>query len=476
MKICMIAEGSYPYVYGGVSSWIDRLIRELSEHEFILYTIAPDESYKKKYKYDLPKNVTEIYEVFLEPVYEQVGKWGKRYRISSRQKEALKKMILGEKGINWVDLFTLFRSKRMKSALDFLMSKDFYDLLTEIGLQNYRESSFKDLFWNVRSLLLPLFHLTRNPIPMADLYHSVTTGYAGIIGSIAKLLYYKPFILTEHGIYSREREEEIIQSDWVQGQLKDLWINHFYTLSYCSYDLADQVITLFNGNKQIEMELGCPQNKIRIIPNGVNFHRFQHIPRKVLGDPKFIVGAFVRVVPIKDIKTMLQSFKIVQKEIPDSHFYIMGSYEENPEYYAECEAFVHTLQIQNVTFTGQIDVTQYIGKMDILVLTSISEGQPLSVLEGMAAGVPIVATDVGSCKELILGQDDGIGPAGMVTPIMNPVEIAKAIVSLAKDQEKRKQYGENGKLRVQQFYREDEVFRQYRQLYVQFKERPIWLA
>lgn len=470
MRVCIICEGSYPYVHGGVSSWIHVLIREIPEIQFVIYSIGAEKKLRGQFKYTLPENVIKIQEFFLDSFLKEQGKWGKRYQVSEKNREALKRLITGDEGLRWEDLFTLLMSKKFKSVSDFLMSNDLFDILAEVALQKYDYLPFTDLYWSIRSMLLPLFQIVRYPVPEADLYHSVTTGYAGIIGSLATTIYHKPFILTEHGIYSREREEEIIKSDWVTGDYKDVWIKHYYTLSRCAYEHADQVITLYNGNREIELELGCPEEKIRIIPNGINSDRFQNLTKKGYDDPEIMIGAIVRVVPIKDIKTMIQSFKLVQNEFPNAHFYIMGSYDEDLEYYEECLQLVEALQIYNLIFTGQVDLREYLGKLDLLVLTSISEGQPLAVLEGMAAGVPVVATDVGSCKELIYGLEDSIGSAGIVTPVMNDEEIAKAIIHLIKDPKKRKNFGENGKLRVSRFYREQDLISEYKRLYQSFLE------
>src|SRR5690606_25119411 len=134
----------------------------------------------------------------------------------------------------------------------------------ELCTVRYPLVPFTEMFWTVRSMILPLFLTIREDIPRADVYHSVSTGYAGVIGALGKILYNRPFLLTEHGIYSREREEEIIKADWVKGYFKDLWIQYFYRLSSCAYDHADRVTTLFNRNREIEIELGCDPNKIDI--------------------------------------------------------------------------------------------------------------------------------------------------------------------------------------------------------------------
>ena len=66
MRICIIAEGSYPYVTGGVSSWIQTLISCMPEHEFIIYAIGAHEKTRGNFKYKLPPNLIEVREVFLD--------------------------------------------------------------------------------------------------------------------------------------------------------------------------------------------------------------------------------------------------------------------------------------------------------------------------------------------------------------------------------------------------------------------------
>lgn len=471
----MIAEGSYPYVNGGVSSWIHALIQSMPEHEFIIYAIGAEEGQQGNFKYQLPENVIEVHEIFLDTNLFEEGRWGQRYHLKEEQKEALKSLILGHLDVEWGYLFSLILTPKLKPN-DFLMSRDFFDLLHDLCLQNFSRLPFTDLFWTVRSMLLPLFQIVQQPMPEADLYHSVSTGYAGVLGSLGKWLYQKPYLLTEHGIYTREREEEIIKADWVKGDYKDLWIHYFYSLSYCSYHSANQVITLFNGNKQIEMELGCPEKKIRIIPNGINADRFRNLLRKPMDESSIWIGAIVRVVPVKDIKTMLQSFNLVKREIPHSKFYIMGPYDEDLEYYMECLQMIEALELEDVIFTGQVDLTAYIGQMDLLVLTSISEGQPLAVLEGMAAGIPFVSTDVGSCKELLYGVDDGIGKAGIVVSVMDYEKIANSIIFLCKNEGKRLEMGLNGEKRVGRLYRVSDQVEHYKNLYQTIGEQIVWQA
>lgn len=467
MKICIIAEGSYPFVTGGVSSWIHTLLKQLPEHQFIIYAIGAQASNRGNYKYELPENVVEVKEVFLDQhIYEAQPRWGRKVAFDQDAIQAFMALLTSNQDMNWNQLFKVLDRMKDHSPIEFLMSRTFYDILESLAYHSFSQVPFTDLYWTVRSMLLPFILLIQEPLPKADIYHSVSTGYAGLLGAYGKYTYNKPFYLTEHGIYSREREEEIIKSDWVKGYFKDIWIDYFYTLSRCAYTFADQVITLFGRNREIQMELGCPEHKIRIVPNGVEISDFYDLPAKQEEEKnQIMIGAFIRVVPIKDIKTMLQSFAIVQREVPEAVFYIMGSYEEDPKYYEECLQLAKTLDLINVYFTGQIDIKQYMNRMDILVLTSISEGQPLVLLEGMAAKKPFVTTDVGSCKELLYGPDDSFGQAGIVCPVMHYEELGHAIIELSKNPSLRQSYGNNGYNRVRAKYTLSLFISSYRKLY-----------
>jgi polysaccharide biosynthesis protein PelF len=155
----------------------------------------------------------------------------------------------------------------------------------------------------------------------------------------------------------------------------------------------------------------------------------------------------------------------------------MGPYDEDPDYYRECVELAETLDVRDLTFTGSVDVKARIGKLDVVVLTSISEGQPLAVLEAMAAAKPVVATDVGSCRELLYGSAaDGVeGRAGLVVPVLDDKEIARAIITLCKSESLRREMGENGRRRVLSAYTHDQFISRYESLYASLgKGEKTW--
>ncbi|MCH7321057.1 GT4 family glycosyltransferase PelF [Solibacillus sp. MA9] len=464
MRICLIAEGSYPYVAGGVSSWIHSLMNAMPDTEFIIFAIAAEKKQQGKFKYQLPPNLIQVHEVFLDAHLNEQAKWGKRLGLTPEQKQDLYALVSGEEQVNWPNLFQFIRSDQYRNVAEFLSSKDFYDIIQDLAQTKYSQVPYTELFWTVSSMILPLFLIIRGDIPKADLYHSVSTGYAGVVGALAKAVYNKPLILTEHGIYSREREEEIIKANWVKGYFKDLWINYFYTLSNSIYNLADEVITLFKRNQEIQIELGCDPQKISIIPNGIEVSDFQNIQRTLPND-KIRIGAIVRVVPIKDIKMMIQMFALVEQKLPNVELYIMGPTEEDSDYYEECMQLVSILNLKNLHFTGMVQIKDYLANLDILILSSISEGQPLAILEGFACSKPFVCTNVGGCRELIEGTNDIYGQAGYIVPVMHYEEMANYVITLCKNETLRQKFGSNAFQRVANLYKRSDFINSYKEIY-----------
>ena len=240
-------------------------------------------------------------------------------------------------------------------------------------------------------------------IPEAEVYHAVSTGYAGLLGITAKMRYNRPLILTEHGIYAREREEEILQAGWVTGIYKRFWIDLFYFISTGVYLNSSLNISLFEKNREIQLELGAKREKTVVIPNGVNPEKYNISKTEHDG---YIITAILRVVPIKDVKTLIRAFRLIKNQIAESVLYIVGPYDEDREYYTECVKMTADMKLGDaVFFTGRKDINEYLAVTDIMILSSISEGQPLVILEAMASETAVVATDVGACRELLEGNE-----------------------------------------------------------------------
>jgi glycosyltransferase involved in cell wall biosynthesis len=293
--------------------------------------------------------------------------------------------------------------------------------------------------------------------------------------------------LTEHGLYTHERAIDIFQSSGLfnpsepgaapqERFFKTWWRDMFAFLGRLTYESCDVIVTLHEPNRRMQVAAGAPDDRLVVVPNGIDPARYvsQRAPRD-WSDRPFRVGLIGRVVPIKDIKTFLRSVQIAAAEVP-LEAYVLGPTDEDPAYHAECLALTRALGLEDtVRFLGKVDVLAWLPKLDLNVLTSVSESQPLVLLEGWAAGVPAVATDVGACREMVegrAGEDAMLGASGIVTPVATPESTAAAMVKLARDPERHAGMARAGYERVSRYYRQEQVFEAYRGLYRDLAASP----
>jgi glycosyltransferase involved in cell wall biosynthesis len=434
----------------------------------VIQTVAATREDSGQFKYKLPNNITQVSESFLRDDDIVLKKKYVKYNPSKKERKAILSLMFSEDE-HWEVIFDLFQ-KNAISLNDILMGVDFFEDVKTFYNERYERVVFTDFLWTTRSVYLPLFTVLKNRFPKADLYHAVSTGYAGIVAACAAHIHNRPLLLTEHGIYTREREEEIIRSAWTRGIYKNLWIDYFYMLSRCIYNRADKVFSLFNRARDTQLEIGCPADKVEVIPNGVKYDLFQNLPPRDPNDKSINIAAILRVTPIKDVKTMISAFHHAKEKIPQLNLYIIGSTEEDPDYYNECVALIGMLGAQGITFTGHVNIRDYLSRMDICMLTSISEAQPLSLLEAMAAGIPCISTNVGDCYDMMNAGDED-GAAGIVTTVMNVGQIAHSIIRLASNEDLRRKMGENGRRMVDAKYRDNAFIDRYREIYAEFGKR-----
>ena len=455
---------------GGVSNWVHTLCSQFKDLEFVIWSIVTTREEMPEFVYRLPDNVKEVKTVYLGDAVFQ--KSGQKVRLTEQEKEILKGLISDStEAINWSGLMKL-AERHQQYMSDLLMSESFFDICLEEYNKQKSKKVFLHYLWSFRGIYFPLMYILSQKIPQADIYHAVSAGYAGVVGSCASCMYGSPLLLSEHGIYTREREEDIIRSSWVEDEFKELWINFFKKLSYVAYHQASVVTTLFETNRSLQIELNCPPEKIVIIPNGVRADDFNCCRTQKMNGP-ITLGAVLRVVPIKDVKTMLLAFDIVKRAVPEVRLKIMGNCAEDPIYYRECLELLAELGTADVEFLGQVDIKQHLPEVDLLLLSSISEGQPLAILEGMAAEIPFVTTNVGDCRGLLEGErdDDSFGPAGLVVPVMNSEALAQAILRCIQTPGLIESMGQAGRKRVEAYYTLDGMLEAFHNIYEQLEEK-----
>lgn len=488
VDICLILEGTYPYVSGGVSSWVHDLIQlqdHLSFHLLVL--IAPD--CQRKLHYSLPENVTGMTEVILQRLPAGIKKPARAKDIIQEVEVVLSHLTCQGSLNDLAVLLRIIGPLRQQLGSRFLLeSQDAWDMLLRMYQRDFCESSFLDYFWSWRGLLGGMYSVILGDLPAARVYHAASTGYAGLYLARAKIETGRPAMLTEHGIYTNERCIEIAMADWlheeeslqgmnihpVQRDLKDMWMHSFQSYSRACYQACDQVITLFEGNQSFQLQNGADSALMRVIPNGIDYEYFSSIQKSDKKEGSHVVALIGRVVPIKDVKTFIRAIAQVREALPDIHGYLLGPYDEDPDYYQECVMLVAHLGLDDhFTFTGSVKLTDWLGRIDLIVLTSISEGQPLVILEAGAAAVPCVATDVGACREMIEGDSrefPPLGKGGAIVPLCSQTATAKAIIHLLSDSALLQSCGKVMQERVRLYYNKNDLQETYRNLYEKHRD------
>ncbi len=496
--VCLLVEGTYPYLAGGVSAWVHDIINGHPALKFSVFNIGSHPGSYGAPCFALAEHVTGLHHVYcrdgelgeltpqararLDQDIHRLGRSSHSRLQPSRVLGAIRRIHLGPGAVDEALLADLVCGDLTLG--EFLHGRETFDLIAEIAEKLGGHTPFLDLFWHFRSIYVPILRLltTASP-PFARCYHAVSTGYAGLCGAAFSHRTGRPLVVTEHGIYSRERDMDLARASWIKDSpdagdgasvaatpspLRRLWSRSFRALSQLAYLQASRIVTLSDANRERQIADGAPPQKISIVPNGVAVSDAEPERRAPDSIPPLRVGFVGRVVPIKDVITFIRACQLAAAEV-DLEVRIIGPAGEDPEYAGRCRALVESLGLTaTITFAGPQPPDLIYRDLDVVVLTSFSEGQPLVILEAYAAGVPVVATDVGACREMIEGRADAdrrLGESGFVTRVGIPEDTAAALVRLARDPQLRARLGAAGRKRVLGFYRREHMLESYRNLY-----------
>lgn len=478
--VCLIVEGGYPYVLGGVGSWLDALVRASPEFTFHVIAISIA-SQPRQAKYEIAANVVGLTDVLLDVCPPGRVARPKDQPLIGHGVGLLQAVLSGEPGASFEELVDLVRATRFGEGV-LLNSRPAWLAMERVYGERLPAGSLIDFFWSWRFLARSVLSIISTPLPKARVFHAVSTGYAGLVGAYAKWVTRRPYVVTEHGIYTNERRIELGVADWIfdsgangfdvagaTTELRDIWLTAFTSLSRISYALADVITTQYRANQDYQRSDGAPEHKLRIIPNGIDVELYAGTERSA--EPRAPTVLMIgRVVPIKDTRTFIMAVSLLIQRIPNVIAILIGPEEEDRAYADGCRSLVAQLGLEtSVQFLGRVpDVKQYLRQADVIALTSISEAQPIALLEAAATGLPAVTTDVGSCREIIEGfEDDPVsGRGGIVVEACNPQAVATALGDILLHQEMRVEMGRVMQKRIRHLYDKERIRQLYEDLYL----------
>ena len=304
-----------------------------------------------------------------------------------------------------------------------------------IGIQGSVPQRIVRLAKRLRTLRPDILH-THNP--QAHLHGAWAARLAGV----------RVVVHTRHG---RDRARKPVLA--ALSRMATVWTDKFVAVSEDAATAA----------REIEK---VPAAKLLVIHNGIDLDRFLFDPAAPIL-PRNRAVTVGRLAPIKDQATLLRAVRIVCNRKPGFRLDIVGEGPSRPE----LEALRAELGLgEAVAFRGyQEDVRPFLSAADFFVMSSISEGICIALLEAMAAGLPAVATDVGGNREVILR-----GETGFLTPLQNPEALAQAMLDLEGAPDALKRLSQSARRRAETAFGLRHVVRRYEDLYSQcLAGRPL---
>jgi len=476
-KVLLVNWDSYPNLSsGGVHTWAKSLIEGMPGWEFVVINALSNANTNARCS--VPQNVTRVIEIpiFGTTRFEEFYRGDAPFlpRVLRTTEDAVKGKFL--------PIFEDFLRSIVADGCDTRRIAELIPRLHEVLVSHDPGKCLEHpLAWEaflqvigedhlfsrmpMRAALTAFHILQKNlqvlsiDVPKVDLVHCSLAWFPSLIALCAKEESRCPVVVTEHGLAFRElllHYNAYVSDETAKLFWKVLSGNVVKTL----YSAADAITTGCLMNASWEMRLGADPDKIRVIYNGVDTKRFK--PTSVENrDTRPTIVCVARVDVFKDILNLVYAMKHVSKELPEARCLVYGT-STNLDYSTSCVNKVRELQLENhIQFMGATkEPEKAYNSSDIVVFSSLSEGFPFAVIEAMACGKAIVATDVGGVREALQG-------CGVIVRSRRPLELATAMIKLLGDERLRSELGSAAAKRARERFTSAKSAEKYEKLYEQ---------
>lgn len=544
ISVLFTTEGTYPFMGGGVSTWCHILCEFIPEVDWHIFAVVADPYGEDKYetkKFPQIRSITRVPLWGAEEPAEYIDL--RPFRHAFLAKRATTRKVIEEQFIplfaGMLEGFEVDHNDMSKygpivhqmylyfQKYDYnvtIKSQPVWDYWRDFCNRICREDkAFRDCdrpcLFDVTTAMRWFYNMCipiAAKVPQCDVSHASIAASCALANVVAKFEYDTPFLLTDHGVYIRERYIACSAAE-MSFFCKRFLVKLAGFFTRLCYFYADQISPCAHFNARWELPFGCsiprepsidfndwhgtgvvptlesfgpiePTFKalvdydmiegyekdtdfpwVRTIYNGVDTERFVpgEKPENRRGRPTCV--ALARVFPLKDVLTMIRSCAVVKEQLPDVLYIVYGSLKADPPYVQKCRDLIAELGLEdNFDLAGyHSQPHQAFWEGDISVLSSISEGFPFTVLESMAAGVPVVGTDVGGCKEAI-----GMGPdaCGIVVPPQDPQAFGEGVLKMLTDDALRAEMARKGRDRIVRLFKTSTSVDAYRESYIRLAE------
>ena len=265
-----------------------------------------------------------------------------------------------------------------------------------------------------------------------DIVHVQNT-MIGMTGFLSKMLLRKPYIVFAQG--------DDIYHPWLFVKLSSRLV----------FRQASAVIAL---TEHMKREMQKIQNReVLVIPNGVDLEMFESTTLSGIARSKVELSETAKIIlfvgrlnPVKGLTTLMKAMKLISPKYAQANLVLVGKGEERQHLQEMVKEFGLSSRVSFIGEVPNTKIPEYMSASDVFVLPSLSEGFPVTIPEAMAAGLPIVTTNVRGLPEIVRDGENGF----TVEP-QNPAQLAEKILLLLSDKELRQRISTNNNRKARQY-------------------------
>lgn len=516
MRIGLLTDGGYPYATGESRLWCDRLVRGLADHEFDVCALSRSARQERAGVVDLPPQVRSVHTAPLWTPAQDGPPYGRRDRRGfAEQFGLLAAGICDESSDSFaVGLHGLADLARERGGLPGALRSETAVRILESacrargargGLRGASVADYLAFADHLERTLRPLsldWYGTDDPDQAADdeergawpglgavdLCHAASAGAAALPGLLAKRFFGTPLLVTEYGVHLRARYLAAAGSPAggsgasdtpLSAPLRALLAAFHGRLTAEVYRAAALITPGNRHGRRWQERCGADRAKLRTVHPGMEAGRFADAGESGdPGDPDRIVWVG-RIEPAKDLVGLLHAFAEIRRARPATRLRIVGAPVadgEGPAYLAHCRALAEQLfpdeapgayavgenpvSFEEVGGPAAPTLAEAYTSGGVVVLSSVVEGFPISLVEAMFCGRATVSTDVGAVVEVI-------GGTGLVVPPRNPRSLAEACLALLGDEDRRRRLGAAARSRALELFTVEQNIAAFRSLYLE---------